>query len=127
MSLCKVDVCLLACAETAEYLVYLLVLDHLVQDDQSAWVKHLIDSGSVVLVLHSDAFVVNLILRRLQGVAHLRVELALKLVIHIIEIDLLVLLDQLLVLLCAQQSLLVLVELLEYLTFRLVFATIVRA
>jgi len=123
--LSKVNIRLLASAEAAEDLVYLLVLDHLVQDDERARVKHLVYCRSVVLVLHSNALLVDLVLRRFQRVADLRVQLALQLVVHIVEVDLLVLLDQLLVLLCAQKSLLVLVELPEYLAIGLVLAVIV--
>ena len=75
VSLSQVNVGLLPCAETAKDLINLLILDHLVKDDQCPGVKHLVNCGPIVLVLNSDPIFVNLVLRRLQGIADFGVEL----------------------------------------------------
>jgi len=84
------------------------------KDDQCSWVKHLIHSCTIVLVLNSYALLIDLILRRLECIADFGVELHLQLVIDIVQVDLLILLNELLLLLMTDLVHLLLVELLKY-------------
>lgn len=99
MPLSEVDIGLFTRTKATEDLVNLLILDHLVQNNKRSRVKDLVDSGSIVLVLNSDTLLIDLILRSLEAIANLAVQLHLKLMVHIIQVDLLVFLNHLLLLL----------------------------
>ena len=64
-------------------------------------VQHLIDRGAIILVLYADPILIKLILRGFQGIRHLRGQRGLQLMVHVVQIDLFVLLEQLLLLLLA--------------------------
>ncbi len=101
MSLSQVHVGFFARGEAPEHLVQLLVLDHLVQDDERARVQHLVHRRPIILVLDSYTLLIDLVLRGLQRIRNLSVQRTLQLVVYVIEVDLLIFLNQLLMLLCA--------------------------
>ena len=92
--------------------------------NQCAWIEHLVNSGAIVLILHSDTVLINSVLGGFQGIANFGGEAHLEVVVHIVQVNLFVLVEELLLLLMSELVRLLLIELLQG---KVVFIVILRA
>lgn len=59
------------------------------QDNEGAWVEHLVNSSSVILIFDSNALIIYLGLLRLKGIVHFGIKLHFQRMVHIVQVYLL--------------------------------------